>query len=60
MKKTHPKKKQQLFIQGSLQQGSQPPSLALGRDSKAGGGGRGVLSEEGGGSRCGHGEAGGC
>lgn len=57
MKKTHPNKKQPLLIEGLLQQGHQPSPLAFGGDSKAGGGGRGLLSEEGGGSRCTLGEA---
>lgn len=57
MKEIHPNEKQQLFIQGLLQQRSPLPSLAFGRDAKAGRGGRELLGEEGGGSGRALGEA---
>ena len=49
----HPNEnKQRLFIQSLLQQGSQPPSSVIGRDSEAGGGLRKLPSGEEGGSGC--------
>ena len=39
-------KKQRRFIQSSLQQGSQPPPLMFGRDSKAGRGVEKLYSEK--------------